>query len=307
MLVGEPGTRKTSAMNVVTRLAGKAGYTNFAKGKTSKEKFLEDMATGFLHAKQLKKKFSADSLHTQSQSDLLEDMLAGLGDVIDKPECAIVADEFTNYIGIHNVEFASMLSELWDYQGPYEHRVRNSKSIVVCDPTISILSGNTQSSLALAFAPEMMGQGLMSRLLFIHSEESGKQLPFPEAPDEELEKHLVEAMFTIRTSLQGEMKFVGSAKEYMAHVYRNHPKIPDHRFKFYQNRRFTHLLKLCMCMAAMDTRMTITEEDCLYANTVLAQAEIAMPKALAEYGNTKYSTVSGKIVNLLTENLPSTT
>jgi hypothetical protein len=65
------------------------------------------------------------------------------------------------------------------------------------------------------------------------------------------------------------------------------------------NRRFTHLIKLCLVLSAAALRNTIEETDVLYANTILTHAEHSMSKALGEFGKARHSDVSHKIVQIL--------
>src|SRR3990172_10634322 len=44
MLMGTPGTRKSSAIKIAKKLLKEAGYDKFAGDKTSKEKFLLDLS-----------------------------------------------------------------------------------------------------------------------------------------------------------------------------------------------------------------------------------------------------------------------
>ena len=44
MLIGNPGTRKSSAIKIGSKLLRQAGYTTFAARKTRQEKFLLDLA-----------------------------------------------------------------------------------------------------------------------------------------------------------------------------------------------------------------------------------------------------------------------
>lgn len=291
MLVGTPGTRKTSGQIICTKLATLAGYHALARGKTSKEKFLEDLAAGFKHLKTMS-----------------DDPFDGLFDELGTAhECFIAADEFTNFVGMSNGEFLSTLSELWSYSGDYEYRVRNGKSIIVHDPSVSILAAATPTSLAQAIPPEMAGQGLMSRLILIHAAESGKKLAFPEPEDKGKEEALITALYEIRHKMRGEVLLTPAAKDYLANVYSNYPPMTDWRFRSYDNRRFTHLLKLCLITAVCNGRLVITEEDAIYSNTILAQAEIFMPRALSEFGNTRWSAASGKVIQVLQDNfLPMT-
>jgi hypothetical protein len=52
-------------------------------------------------------------------------------------------------------------------------------------------------------------------------------------------------------------------------------------------------------LAASDIRLEITAEDALNANTLLYYTELRMPKALGEYGKSKYSDVSHDILESL--------
>ncbi|MFK5283171.1 hypothetical protein ACI3PL_26730, partial [Lacticaseibacillus paracasei] len=74
-------------------------------------------------------------------------------------ESFIAADEFNNFIGLGNTDFISILGELWDYEGVYDYRLKNSKSVFIPYPTISILGGNTPTGFSQAFPPESIGQG----------------------------------------------------------------------------------------------------------------------------------------------------
>lgn len=291
-LIGAAGTRKTTAMNIAVHLVRNAGYSAIARGKTSKEKFLEDLSKGFVH---VKTKNAVKASHEYELNDLLD----GLDMSNAAHECYVAPEEFTNFIGAHNFEFAAILGELWDYEGEYEHRIKNGKSTIITNPVISILSGNTPTGLSVAFPPELTGQGFMSRLLLIYSEESGKKFTFPPPADKVLETDIINQFHAIRNSLTGEFSMSAAAKDYLDYVYQKFPNTCDFRFKSYFSRRFIHLLKLCMTVAASNHRMTITYEDALYANTVLAEAEIHMPKALSEYGNIMHAEVQGKVIQLL--------
>ena len=89
------------------------------------------------------------------------------------------------------------------------------------------------------------------------------------------------------------------AKLALEKLYVSWKGLGDVRFDSYSNRRFTHLLKLCLLVSASAWRSTITEEDVIYANTILAHAEHMMPKALGEFGKSKNSDIAHKILSIL--------
>ena len=54
-----------------------------------------------------------------------------------------------------------------------------------------------------------------------------------------------------------------------------------------------------MCVAACDLSTTIEESHAVYANTILYQAELNMPAALAEFGKSNYAESMGRILTHL--------
>lgn len=285
MLVGTPGTRKSTAIKLMKKLLSDVGYKNIAASKTTKEKFLMDLAgeTG-----------EGDSKDVE---DFLDKNL--FGDQDSMAEMFVMADEFNNFIGNGNIEFISILGELWDFNGTYTNRIKNGKSISILNPTISILGGNTPTNLALAFPPEVIGQGFFSRLLLIYGESNGKKIAFPEPPDPRYTKEISEYLTHIKSAAYGIAELSPTAKRLLEKIYTSTGGIEDVRFESFGTRRFSHLLKLCLIMSASRCAREISEEDVIHANTVLSHAEHFMPKALGEFGKSKHSDVSHKIVQFI--------
>jgi hypothetical protein len=285
MLVGSPGTRKSTAIKLFKHLLKESGYTSIAADRTSKEKFLMDLA--------------GESAEESTPVSLDAINIFGEDYSLDDREIFIAADEFNNFIGNGNIEFISLLGELWDYNGTYRNRLKNSKSICISNPTISILGGNTQTNLALAFPPETIGQGFFSRLIFVYGETTGKRIPFPPSPDPEQTAILVNYLQQIKAKVTGPATLTPQAKALLEKIYLTYEGIDDVRFESYSNRRFTHLLKLVLVVSASRISSTITEKDVVYANTILTHTEHLMPKALGEFGKAKNSDVVNKIMQVL--------
>jgi len=283
MLIGNPGTRKSTAIKMMKQLLIKAGYTTIAADKTTKEKFLLDL--------------SGDDL--KDSEDILTANLFGDSVNGHPRECFIMADEFNDFFGNGNIEFISLLGTLWDYSGTYSSRVKNSKSVSIYNPTISILGGNTPTGFSIAFPTDILGQGFFSRLLLIYGEPSGRKIPFPKAPSQELTDSLVKQLTAIKAIVHGEASLTSAAEKLLSHIYTSWKGLPDVRFESYSNRRFTHLLKLCLIHSAATASIKITHETVIYANTVLHYTEHFMSKALGEFGKAKHSDVSHKIMQLL--------
>lgn len=289
MLIGVPGTRKSTAIKMGKKLLKLAGYDTFSADKSSKEKFLLD-------------------LNGDGGEDLANIKVDTLwGDEKNASEMFIAADEFNNFIGNGNLEFVSLLGELWDYEGLYSSRIKNGKSVAITNPTINILGGNTPTGFALAFPSDAIGQGFFSRLLLIYSDPSGKKITFPRAPDADHTLHMVKFLANIRTACNGVATVTPRAQSLLDKIYQGFGHLPDVRFEHYSNRRFTHLLKLSLIVACCRCSMEVVENDVLYANTILSHTEKLMPKALGEFGKSRNSDVTHKIISVLeNEYLPMT-
>lgn len=286
MLIGNAGTRKSTAVKLMKKVLQESGYNTIAADRTTKEKFLMDLAG------------EAGEHDTKSPEDFLDENLFGTSSS-DDAESFIMADEFNDFTGTGNVEFYSLLGTLWDYTGSYKNRIKTGKSISIQNPTISILGGNTPTGLSLAFPPEMLGQGFFSRMIFVYGEPNGRKITFPKAPDPRATAALRELLLAIQARNLGPANLCPRAELLLDKIYRTSRPVDDVRFESYSTRRFTHLLKLCLITAAASGSTEISERDVIYANTVLHYTEHFMPKALGEFGKAKHSDVSHKILQLL--------
>lgn len=202
----------------------------------------------------------------------------------------ITADEFNEFAGNGNLDFLSMLGALWDWDddvSTYKQRFKNSKSISIYQPTISLISGNTHVGFQNAFPAAAIGQGFLSRLVLVYSEPSGKKITFPEAPSERTAVAIGEAFHRIKQTVHGAARLSDTARRALDIIYRTWKDLEDYRFKSYSTRRQTHLYKLCLITSAMRLSTEIDIQDVVLANTILTWTETSMDKALGEYGKNK--------------------
>jgi hypothetical protein len=304
MLIGNPGTRKSTAIKGAHRVLASAGYSHFAAERTTKEKFLLDLEgaepepTQFGRSNQVRDPAARDILANLSLSDGTDDH-----DGIPR-EVFITADEFNEFAGAGNLDFLSTLGALWDWDdevSTYKQRFKNSKSISIYQPTISILGGNTHSSFQQAFPAAAIGQGFLSRLILVHSEPSGRKITFPQKPDERVAIALMEKLNAIKQVVRGEASITPEAKRALDTIYRTWPELDDYRLKSYSTRRFTHLLKLCLVVTAMRVSVEVAIDDVTLANTILTYTESAMSKALGEYGKQRNAEAAHAVMTAMYE------
>jgi Protein of unknown function (DUF3987) len=285
MFIGDPGVRKSTAIKQMRKILSSSGYTTFAGDKTSKEKFLIDL----------------EGEEDKTGDQVMETMFGADGDA-DPKEMYIVADEFNEFAGTGNLDFLSLLGSLWDWDDPsrpFEQKFKNSKSLKIWQPTISLIGGNTHVGLAQCFPPQAIGQGFMSRMLFIFAESSGTKIAFPTRPPDELRLKLADAIMAMRDTMQGEMQVAATARQKLEVLYHSWQPLDDARFQHYSTRRFQQLLKICTICAAARFSMEINDTDVIMANTVLSLAEHRMPQALGEYGKSRNADVAGKVMSII--------
>ena len=284
MLVGTAGARKSTSIKLIQSLLRGAGYHKFSPNKVKAETFLKILADDT----------AGDS--SSAEDFLWKDVSSG-----EYSELFVTADEFNNFIGVGNLEFMSILGELWDFVGEYKNPLATKKSVYINNPTISILAGNTPTALHLCFPTEALGQGFFSRILFIYSDPRNVRIPFPEKPEEAKTNYFTSKLLDLRDRKFGPIRMTKDAVKMLEHIYIKGSGIEDTRFDSYNTRRFTHLLKICIVVFAADLESPqfIEPKHVRYANTVLTHAEKFMPKALGEFGRARNSDVGHKIVQLL--------
>lgn len=293
MLIGDPGTRKSTSIKLAKKVVSAAGYENFSAERTSKEKFLLDLEG-----------LEGDDGAVKDANTVMKNLFGDSYEGSDPREVFVCADEFNDFTGAGNLEFFSLLGSLWDWDDssqPFRQRLKTSRSVSIFQPTVTILAGNTHAGFAEAFPPQTIGQGFLSRLILVFGESSGKKITFPEKPSEVLRTQLIEHLQEIKSRVVGEASMTPQARAMLETIYRTFVGIEDVRFKHYSTRRFTHLLKMCLLVAAANLRIKIQAEDVLFANTLLTFTEHKMPQAMGEFGKARNADVAARIIAMLSE------
>lgn len=291
MLLGHPGTRKSTSIKLAKKIAGAAGYEHFAAERTSKEKFLLDLEG-----------IEADDGSVKDTNAAMRNLFGDEFHGEDPREVFVCADEFNDFTGAGNLEFFSLLGSLWDWddpQAPFRQRLKTSRSVNIFQPTVTILSGNTHAGFAEAFPPQTLGQGFLSRLILVYGESSGKKFAFPPKPSETLRSELTDYFIEIKKNVLGEVTMSTKAREMLTTIYNSFGELEDVRFKHYSTRRFTHLLKLCTLCAAANLSTEIGAAEVLLANTLLTFTEHKMPQAMGEFGKARNADVAAKVMAVL--------
>jgi len=297
MLIGEAGARKSTAIKLVKKVIGASGYTDFAANKTTKEKFLLD----------LQREEDFDLLHTTKRSydsvtssNLWGDSSEGLEATAETHANWIVADEVINFLGRGNIDFCNLLGELWDYDEPvYRDRIKNGKSVTIPYPIVHMLAGTNQENFTLAFPPEIMATGYLSRNLLIYGEPKNERITFPDDAAPEVKETIKKELQEIKQQVIGSASTDSEAYVMLDEIYQQWKDLSDIRFRTYSSRRFTQLIKILLSVTASHKSTRINAGFVKEANTYLAAAEHLMSKALGEFGKGKHGDIINRILGMM--------
>jgi len=278
LLVGASGSRKSQAITPPIRMLEESGYQWLAFEKSSKQKFVQDM-----------------------QDSISRDFATALDfDTHGPTECFVANDELLDFIGVGNLDFVTLLTKFWDNLPKYEDRFKRSESVVVHKPTVNILGGLTQTNLQLGFNPNAEGIGFLARTIMIYGETTGHKITWPEVPDIAVEKKFIDFFKKLRNH-RGVLRFDDKTRRIIDEIYHTWAPLVDARLSSYSTRRLEHLFRLLLTIVSLRFDTNVTEDDIIYANTILAFAEERMTKALGEFGKNMYSTANQRIITYMEE------
>jgi hypothetical protein len=286
ILVGAPGTKKNTAINIARKLLKKADYSYFAPSKTTKEKFFLDLG-------------EQDKESDTFLDDIATTTLFGGIDSSKITKTFIMSGEFETFFGNNILDFVKDLGELWDWEGTFESKIKNGKSVWINNPCVNIIGGITPEGLSNTFPPQMIGQGFFSRCLFIWGEKTRAKITFPKEEDENQTSELAAELKSFLPSIRTKLDYTEGAKKLIDKIYHTPESLQDPRFLTYYNRRLTQLFKLIIICTVVLRQREVTEQAVIYANTILSHAEQFMPKALGEFGKAKNSDVSHKVLSVI--------
>jgi hypothetical protein len=233
---------------------------------------------------------------TLASLDALNGLPMKVPDLRDRNTIMVVASEFASFIGQNSMDMITFLTKTYDGES-YQYRLRRD-SMVLREPLITLLAGTTPTSISQSLPQAVMGQGFMSRVIFVSGTTKYKQLPFPPPLDEALAEQ-IRARLAAIGEIEGEFVLTERAKAAIGKLYVTERNLHDTRFVYYLERRHDHLMKTCMCVAATALTTTIDVEHVVVAEKLLSFTESMMPDALGEYGLSQVAAAKQKLLEYL--------
>lgn len=289
MIVGDPASRKSTAIKLVKNLCEEAGYTEFAFESGSKESYFNSLA------RRANDIANSIDLNISTQINGVDMWEPPVGET----HSFICSDEFQDFIGINNMGFVSALGDLWDRDKDYRYETIKHGVISIPRPVITVLGGTTPATFSAIFPAHAIDQGFLSRLLMIPCRKKIRALAFPPPPDETEKTKILQFLNSLLAREPIEITRTAPATKMLEEIYTTWASPFDSRFAGYAGRRHTHLLKLCLLFTGIYDSAEITEDILVEAHTLLMYTELMMPDVIGEMGKGPHTNAMNLVMNTL--------
>jgi Protein of unknown function (DUF3987) len=263
LLVGHPGSGKTQAIKHTNNLWYSCRNLHIAPHDITKARLIDRLAKA-------------------SRKMLLK------GGTLYEYNCLLIAaDEFGVLLPSHDTEFLSTLNRIFDNpsQHGHERRMLGDKQIDIINPQITILAGTQPSYLANLLPEEAWGQGFMSRVFMVYSNEKRRKIDIFDTRELSTAKFktLSERLLAI-TKLYGPLSWsfpaAQAAQKWIASGMQPEPE--HSKLEHYNSRRTLNFLKLLIISTISSAHKEIELSDYTRAQDWMLQAELAMPDIFRE-------------------------
>lgn len=210
----------------------------------------------------------------------------------------VAASELGTFLRPDDEHAMSFLTDAWDgRKRKFAHRTKHSGTIDIPRPCLNIIGATTPSWLQRNLKENLIGDGLLSRVVFVYAEKKRQYVSLPSRAIKgqdfiQTGKKLVEDLKTI-SNLIGEYQFapeVERSNGWMDAWYANHHgtrslHMASERYGGYIARKQTHLVKLAIILAAAKRdNLLITQQDLEEADLILTDAEHSMIRVFESVG-----------------------
>lgn len=192
-------------------------------------------------------------------------------------------------------DMTMFLTDMWDGKiRPWQHTTKTSGEMNIDNPWINIIGCTTTAWMRRNFTEDMIGGGLVSRIIFVYAENKRLLNAYPaDAINKEdydaFATRLVEDLAHIN-ELTGEYTLSADAKVWGIQWYEKHwTDRPIHmaseRYSGYIARKQTHIHKLAIVLAAAQRdELRIERDDLITANRVITALEADMATVFEAIG-----------------------
>lgn len=308
LFVGTPGTRKSTAAGLGKKVLKSNTGVRFAPQDTAGQRQGivaamqgNEVSKEFLDAVELggRDRDMLTLTDIMEITNVAETEEAQFVSEADKHHIAVVSTEFSRFIGQNNLQMLDFLATMWDGDD-YEYQLKSSRTELK-NPLINLVGCTTPTSIANSLPPAAGGQGFLSRIILVYGARKYKEVARPTVPVLETVDRVGQRLNDIYYKMSGPFSETPEAEQLSRDLYSYKIEITDSRFGYYAERRYTHLIKLSMVLAASRGTMLIEAIDVAEAHKILRATESGMPDALGEFGMNPLAAIKQEILEHLRE------
>lgn len=210
------------------------------------------------------------------------------------------ASELAVFLGKQNTELQADLTDWYDSPSEWIRTTKHQGVDDISGLCFTLVGAMAPDWIPHVFAPESIGGGFTSRIMFVPEFKKAKTIANPSKlpPPNGRRAHLLADLQIINTDMKGAFVFSQEAMDFYeewyiddsAKIEKGQYAVPDRSFYTYCGRRPTLLRKVSMCIsAARRTTQVIEIEDIQDALAWMEESEDKMPGTFAAVGRSAHA------------------
>lgn len=263
MLIGDSGSKKSTAIRDAVDFMGMCGYRNFPNPRTSTDKFLDDLAD---------RAFAGGEIDEGIMS-------ANVG----SNAVTLAIDEATGFFCNGGSDISTAMTQIYDCPNKFTSTTRGTGTRVLEQPTITYIGGTTPPGFSKIVPPEEHQFGWLARTLIVFESVQAPYVARPKRSDAII-KTLASKIGNRLAHMGGEIQISKEGYDFLDLIGLEDIGPADTRFRSYKKRRRDHVIKLAIALVVLTDKSAIDLEIVKYANTILVYCECAMHYGLSGFG-----------------------
>jgi hypothetical protein len=282
VLVGPPGGRKTTAMNMTKDMLREIGTIPFAATCMTKEALCRYMATQCLRSF----------------------LVPGTERMKEYTPITMCLTELSHFLGVNSAHMIDFLTTIYD-QEFYDAKTKNKGDDLIPGPYLTVLACTTPSNITRYLKEDVISGGFSRRALFAFELDEGNPIAFPTiTPTAQEAWNACVAWAKQLEPIAGEFQWSSKATgwykkwyEELFHGLKTHTNIMT---RGYYKSKHIQLLKVAMLVTlSSSTDLLLRQEDLLVGLEILEKLETNLPKVFEGMGRNELAPVAARMVDLL--------
>lgn len=280
VLLGPPGNKKTTAMNIAKGVVREMKAIPFSAECQTKESLVKEL-------KEYTRSFKLKEVDGVERSEFYTPI-------------SIFVTELSQFLGPNSGHMIDFLVTVYDAK-VYDLNTKNKGGAVIEGPYVTILACTTPEWVTTYLKTDIITGGFTRRTIFVLEFEDGDPIPFPVITNEQAEAYkrvISYGQELMKTS--GPFVWDPDAEQFYSHWYRTREIPKDPTTRGYFKTKPGQLLKIAMLLSLSKSPDLVMRKDSLEAGlALLDKMEVNLPKVFQGMGRNELNSVASKILELL--------